>query len=68
MRTTLGPAVVPVEKVIAHPERIESALLGGNSDRSELGPAHDALDLRKLDADAKRVGAHAPYVKGRAMR
>jgi hypothetical protein len=45
------PAVL-IEQVVADPDRVEPDLLGGARHVQVLGPAHDALDLRELDADA----------------
>ena len=54
----LRPAVA-VQQVVAHPDRIEADLLGGTSNRRQLRPAHDALDLRELNADLQRTGHDA---------
>ena len=40
--------------MIAHPQRVVAELLGPAGDRQVLGPAHLALDLGELHADAKR--------------
>src|SRR5690349_3200870 len=49
-------AIVPVEQVVAEPDRVESELLRGLRHRPVLGPAHDALDLGQLDSDAQGAG------------
>jgi len=51
-RRALRLAVVPVEQVVADPDRVEPALLRGAGHGPVLGPADLALHLRELDADA----------------
>ena len=43
-----------IEQVVAEPDRLEPDLLGRPRHREVLGPAHVALDLGELDADAHR--------------
>jgi len=50
-------AVAAVEQVVADPDRVESGLLGRPGDREQLGPAHLALDLGELYADAQPLVA-----------
>ena len=51
---SLLTAVVPVEQVVAEPDRVEARRLGGERHGGVLGPAHVALDLGQLHADAER--------------
>ena len=44
-------ARVPVQEVVADPDRVEAGLLGGAGDGAELRPADLALHLGQLDAD-----------------
>jgi len=50
-RPPLRAAVAAVEQVVAHPDRVEAALLDCSRHRCKLGPAHLALDFGELDAD-----------------
>ncbi len=61
-RATCRAVLVPIEEVIAEPDRVEPDVLGRAGHRHVLGPAHLALDLGQLDADAKRAAGwrHGP--------
>ena len=63
-------ARVPVQQVVAHPDRVEAHLLRQPCDRAQLRPADLALDLGELDADADRpaggAGDGAPGTGGRS--
>src|SRR5215211_4940211 len=65
-RRALGPPVAAVEQVVADPDRVEAALLGGARHREVLRPAHLALDLGKLDADAHGGRRYGPRTQGGA--
>ncbi len=54
-RPSLRPAVVPIEVVVADPDRVEADLLGSARHRRVLGPPDLALHLRELDADAQTL-------------
>src|SRR5215213_4553064 len=56
-RPALRPAVAAVEQVVAEPDRVEAGRVGRPGHGQVLGPAHVALDLGELDADAQ--GPHA---------
>src|SRR5215210_2246275 len=51
-RPALGRPVAAIEEMVADPDRVEARLLGSRRHGDELGPRHEALDLRKLDPDA----------------
>src|SRR3954451_4560661 len=59
LRPHLPRALVLIEQVVAEPDRVEPALLGGDRHRPVLGPANLAFDLRKLDSDAHARARYA---------
>ena len=53
-RPAFGPAVVPVQQVVAEPDRVEAGLLGGARHRGVLRPPDLALHLGQLHPDPER--------------
>jgi hypothetical protein len=60
-RTPIRFAGIPVQQVVADPQGVEPNPFRGASHVPKLRPAHHALDLGELNADAKRAG-HASLV------
>ena len=56
---------VPVQQMVADPDRVEARLLGRPRDRAQLRPADLALHLGQLDADPERTPWEA---RNRAVR
>jgi hypothetical protein len=62
MRSAFWTAIVTVEKVVTHPERVEASLFRSYSDRPQFWPAHDALHFRELDANTEWLSSHATTI------
>ena len=52
-RSSLGAAVTAIEMVVTDPDRREALGLGESGEMLVFGPSDHALDLGKLDADAR---------------
>ena len=50
-RSALRTVAAAIEQMVSDPDRVEAGLLRRAGELRVLGPAHLALDLRKLDAD-----------------
>ena len=57
-------AGLPVQQVVAVPDRVEAELLGPERHRAEVGPARLPLDLGELDADLEGTTGHGNLLRG----
>jgi hypothetical protein len=48
-----GPPVISIEKMVAHPERVEADVLGSPVHGRILGPTNQSFDLGKMNTDPK---------------